>query len=107
VPRACLVSLMLGAWAANALAPALVTANAAEPAAALACAKADLALIYRLSDEPHSPALTSTQLPQASVRMLDARSACRSGSYAEGIALYGEAEALAGTDSVSAITRPR
>jgi hypothetical protein len=96
VSRSWFIGLVLGAWATN----LLVTASAAEPASALACANADLALIYQLAGEPHPSPLISTQLAMASMRMLDARSACRSGEYAAGIILYREADALTGTASV-------
>jgi hypothetical protein len=101
------VPLALGAWLAPVLAFTLFPANATEAASALACAKADLALLHKLADEPGASALTAARLAQASVRVLDARAACRAGQYANGIDLYAEADALAGAAAASTLMERR
>jgi hypothetical protein len=62
-----------------------------------ACAKADLALIYKLADEHGTSTAAPDRLVQAARRMIEARAACRAGNYTAGLALYAEADALAGT----------
>lgn len=101
------ISLAVSVWVTAVLAPALVPAAAAEAASALACAKADLALMHKLADEPEPTAVTSIRLAQASMHVLEARAACRSGNYANGLALYWDADVLAGREPSPALTERR
>ena len=105
--RSCFISLAVGVWMATVLPPGLVPAGAGEPASALACAKADLALMYRLADEPDATAATPIRLAQAGMRVLEARAACRTGNYANGIEFYAEADALTDASSASTLTERR
>ena len=105
--RSCLILLTVGMWMATVLPPALAPAGAAEPATALVCAKADLALMYRLADEPDATAATPIRLAQAGMRVLEARAACRTGNYANGIEFYAEADALTDASSASTLTERR
>jgi hypothetical protein len=107
VSRYSLISLAVSIWMAKILSPGFVPARAAEPASALACAKADLALMYKLADEPDPTAVTPTRLAQAGMRALDARAACRGGNYADGTILYGEADALTAAASAPTLTERR
>jgi hypothetical protein len=105
--RSCLISLAVSVWVTMAHPSGLVPAGAADLASASACAKADLALMYRFSDEPNAAAVTSIRLAQAGMRVLEARAACRVGNYADGIILYGEANALTAAASAPTLTEPR
>jgi hypothetical protein len=97
VLRSCFMSLAVIVCVG--LAARSIAAGAAEPAGAPACARADLAIMYKLGDERDPSAVASVRLAQAGLRVLDARAACRTGNYASGIDLYAEAAALAGEPS--------
>ena len=107
VSRSCFTSFAVGVLAAAVLAIAPVSVTATDAANALACAKADLAMLHKLMDEAEPPVFTSTRLAQASMRVLDARAACRAGKYADGVDLYAQADALAGAASAPVMTGRR
>ena len=103
VSRSCFIPLAVSVW----MTTAHILAGAAEAASALACAKADLALMSKLADERDPTEVTSLRLAQASMRVLDARAACRAGNYANGIDLYTEADALTGAASAASLGKRR
>jgi hypothetical protein len=76
---------------------------AAEPDTALACAKADLALMHKLADEHGVSTAAASRLARAATKAIEARAACREGDYRKGLVLYSDAEALTGGESSPAV----
>ena len=70
---------------------------------ALACAKADLALMHKLADEHGTATATASRLARAAMKVIEARGACRGGDYARGLVFYAEAEALTADASSAAV----
>jgi hypothetical protein len=81
------------------------TSAAAQPDTALACAKADLVLMHKLADEQGTSTAAASRLTRAAMKAVDARAACRRGDYGAGLALYLEADVLAGTDAPPTVTQ--
>src|SRR5262245_29336329 len=79
---------------ASAVSLLLATRGQAQVADATACARADLVMITKL-EEVSSANTTSSAIHDAVKRMLDARSACMTGDFFRGLALYREAAVLA------------
>jgi hypothetical protein len=75
-------------------AAAVLSPVAARPATAQVCAKADLALMHKLSDEHGTSTAAPGRLVLAAMQMIEARAACRAGDYEKGVALYSDAEKL-------------
>ncbi len=79
----------------------------AQPDTALACAKADLALIHKLADEHGTSTAGAGRLVRAAMKMIEARAACREGDYGRGLVLYSDADALTGGEPSPAVTERR
>jgi hypothetical protein len=90
------VAVVLGA--ALCFAPGVFSSAAAQPDTAQACAKADLALMYRLADEHGTSTAEPSRLVRAAMMVIDARAACRQQDYTRGLVLYSEADALTGAE---------
>jgi hypothetical protein len=99
--------LALAVGAALSSAPVVVSSVAAQPNTALACAKADLALMYKLADEHGTATVAADLLARAALKVIDARAACRGGDYARGLVLYSEADALTSEESSPTPTERR
>ena len=76
---------------------------AAQPNTALACAKADLALMHKLADEHGTATAPARRLTLAALKVIEARAACRQGNYRRGLVLYSDADALTGGESSPAV----
>jgi hypothetical protein len=76
-----------------------VSSVAAQPTTAQACAKADLALMYKLADEHGISTAPASRLTRAAFKMIEARAACRKGDYRRGLVLYSDADALTAAEA--------
>ena len=79
----------------------------AQPDTALACAKADLALLHKLADEHGTSTAGASRLVRAAMKMIEARAACREGDYKRGLVLYSDADALTGEEPLPTVTERR